>query len=276
MARRASTMLRLERSRQVSTEPAITHSLDPNSESVSALHPDDLAKGISPRPADARVEPEGNGVLRIVGNNSRYGMQAGWTLTVQPNTDYLLQTAVKLESGRIRISIVGANSRSLTSTVVDTQETFRPEDQPYTPVALGFVADTDHPRMIISNEASNAPAPVIKVGAIRVNNLGPARFLWTRYPRFILHGLQKIFLTAVILPIAIAGLAILILRKQSRALVILSLVPVYFFTVQSVMHTEYRYVLAVNYFLFALAAIGMSWAGSLLIEKFRSRWRVAR
>ena len=49
--------------------------------------------------------------------------------------------------------------------------------------------------------------------------------------------------------------------------VILSVVPIYFFTVQSIVHTEYRYVLAVDYFLFAFVGMAISCAARFVIEK---------
>jgi len=52
----------------------------------------------------------------------------------------------------------------------------------------------------------------------------------------------------------LAGLAILLIGSRRRALVIL-IVPLYYFLFQSVMHTEFRYTLAMRYFLFVLAAI---------------------
>ena len=70
------------------------------------------------------------------------------------------------------------------------------------------------------------------------------------------------------LPLAIIGLAVLIIRKHSRALIILSAVPVYFFCVQSIVHTEYRYVLAVDYFLFALVGV----VASSVISLVRARY----
>jgi len=215
--------------------------------------------------AQIRVDLEGggSGVLTIAGDNSRYGVQAAWPVTVQPNIDYLLETVVKVESGRLRISIVSAGNKILSSAVVDALEGTEAEEQPYTPIKLAFVADNVHARIIISNEASNLPNPVIKVGPIALDDLGPARFLWTRYPRFIIHAIQRIFLTAVILPLAIIGLLFLIFQKQTRALVILSIVPLYYFTVQSVVHTEYRYVLAVNYFLFAFVGFTLACAGGV-------------
>jgi hypothetical protein len=116
----------------------------------------------------------------------------------------------------------------------------------------------DQLKIVLNNEASNPAHPVARVGPVGLYALGPTRFLWTRYPRLIIHAIQKIFITAVILPLAIIGLLMVVFRKQSTALVILSIVPVYFFCVQSTVHTEYRYVLAVDYFLFAFAGVGLS------------------
>src|SRR5207244_4487954 len=129
---------------------------------------------------------------------------------------------------------------------------------------LAFVAPKDEPvRVVLSNEASNPPQPVAWIKPIKLFNLGPSRFLWTRYPRLLVHGIQKIFLTAVMLPLAIIGLAVLIVRKHSRAPIILSAAPVYFFCVQSIVHTEYRYVLAVDYFLFALVGVTVAWSADI-------------
>ena len=89
-------------------------------------------------------------------------------------------------------------------------------------------------------------------------------------PRALIYPVQKLFLTAVMLPLAIIGLLIVIFRKQSRTLVILSIVPLYYFTVQSIVHTEYRYVLAVVYFLFAFAAVGLMWIGGSMFAKITS------
>ena len=127
------------------------------------------------------------------------------------------------------------------------------------------MADGSHAQIVVSNEAS--ANPFAQVGPIALYELGPARFLWTRYPRFIIHAIQKVYLTAVILPLAIIGLLLVVFRKQSTALVVLSIVPVYFFCVQSTVHTEYRYVLAVDYFLFAFAGIAVSYVGSLVIKR---------
>jgi hypothetical protein len=165
----------------------------------------------------------------------------------------------------MRISVVQPGGKVYSSTIVETIENTNAEAQPTSLVQLPFVANSNQPvQVVFSNEASNPPNPLVKVGPIKLFELGPARWLWTRYPRLLVHGIQKIFLTAVILPLAMVGLALLIIKKQRKPLIILAVVPVYFFCVQSIVHTEYRYVLAVDYFLFALAGVAVAWAINLV------------
>jgi len=76
----------------------------------------------------------------------------------------------------------------------------------------------------------------------------------TGYP-LVLRGLQSIFITAVILPLSVLGILILALARRWWALGILGLIPLYYFSVQSALHTEYRYVLALYYSLFAYSAV---------------------
>ena len=264
MARRTASMVRLERARLISNQPAVSHSLQPNVKPSAVIDVYELVKQITPLTAKASVDFDSvPSVLTIVPDNSRYGVQATWPLVVQPYRDYVLRTAIKVESSRMRISIFGANNKILSTAVVDALESTKPEDQPFIPVQLSFVADAQ-PRVVISNEAAEAGPAKIKISRIELFELGPARFLWTRYPRFAVHGVQKIFLTAVLLPLAIMGLGVLILRRQTKALIVLSVVPLYFFTVQSIFHTEYRYVLAVTWFLFAFAGVGVHWIVTLI------------
>jgi hypothetical protein len=52
----------------------------------------------------------------------------------------------------------------------------------------------------------------------------------------------------------LAGLIVLILRQQFGELICLLAVPLYYVCSQSILHTEYRYVLVIHYFLFVIAA----------------------
>jgi hypothetical protein len=270
MAKRASSMVRLERARLISTQTAVTHQKQTYAMPDLVLYPKRMINGPDQSNANISIGEEQvfhGGVLRIAGNDSRYGDQAAWPLSLHPNADYLLETAVMVERGRMRISIVSGDNRTLASTVVDALEQTRPEEQPYVPLGLTFVSDNAPTRIVFSNEASDVLNPAIRIRPIAFYDLGPARFLWTRYPRFIVHGLQKLFVTAVFLPLAIIGLIVLIFQRQWRALVILTTVPIYFFLVQSIVHTEYRYVLAVDYFLFALVGVTVALGLRFIVRK---------
>jgi hypothetical protein len=268
MARRASSMLRLERSRLVSTEPPVSHSLAASDrlDPIWTSRAEELLKGavVSPQ-AKAISLPEGV-ILVLTGDNEKYGEQLlSPPFHVKQNNDYVFSLPVKIERGRMKISVKDAKAKIYSSSIVETLETKSPDDQPTNQVQLPFVATKDEQvQLVFSNEASNPPNPLLKVGPIKLFELGPARFLCTRYPRLLVHGIQKIFFTVVMLPLAIIGLALLIIQKQSRALIILMVVPIYFFSVQSIVHTEYRYVLAVEYFLFALVGVAVAWAGNLI------------
>ncbi|HEX7955351.1 MAG TPA: glycosyltransferase family 39 protein, partial [Pyrinomonadaceae bacterium] len=81
---------------------------------------------------------------------------------------------------------------------------------------------------------------------------------WTRAPRLAVRSVQKLFITAVFLPLYLAGLVLLLRRaRRWRELAALLVVPLYYLCVQSALHTEYRYVLAAHYFLFVVAAVAL-------------------
>ena len=195
----------------------------------------------------------------LTGDNQRYGEQASCgPFTVNANTDYVVELSARIAQGRMRVSVEDANGRAYMSEILEPLEIKQPAEQPVQTIRLPFVSLSNTAQIDLSNEASNAP-PNVQLNSVKLYELGPARFLWTRYPRMLLHGLQKLFTTAVFLPLALIGVGITIFRKRTAVLIILSVVPLYYFTVQSAFHTEYRYVLAVNYFLFAFAAVVIAW-----------------
>lgn len=98
---------------------------------------------------------------------------------------------------------------------------------------------------------------------------------WTRVPRLVVRAAQKLFITAVFLPLVLLGLFVLVREKRWRALAALLAVPVYYFCVQSALHTEYRYVLALHYFLFIVAAAGLLHAAGVVRARLNSRRRTA-
>jgi len=278
MLRRAGSMLRLERSRRVATEPPVSHPLDSieNLQPVWLKTPTELLT-TSAVTVQAKASPApGSEALVLTGNSDKYGDQLlSEMVTVKQNNDYVFTVPIKIERGRMKISLKDASGNVYSSVIVEALETKSPDEQPVLQIQLPLVATKDRQmRIVFSNEVSNPPNPVAQIGTIKLFELGPARFLWTQYPRLVVNRIQRLFLTAVMLPLALIGLARLIIRRAGRALIILSVVPVYFFCVQSIVHTEYRYVLAVDYFLFALAAVSISWVINVSRRGLQAFWRV--
>ncbi|MDT5296751.1 MAG: hypothetical protein QOJ76_3631 [Acidobacteriota bacterium] len=84
---------------------------------------------------------------------------------------------------------------------------------------------------------------------------------WMRGPRLVVRVVQKLFITAIFLPLSALGIVVLIRARRTLALAALLAVPLYYLCVQSALHTEYRYVLAVHYFLFIVAAAAVYHVG---------------
>jgi hypothetical protein len=82
-----------------------------------------------------------------------------------------------------------------------------------------------------------------------------------------LRTIQNFFITALFLPLSLIGAGMLVYQRQFQKLAILLAVPCYYFCAQSALHTEYRYVLVIHYFLFILAAIAIYRIGCVLISR---------
>lgn len=274
MVQRGASMLRLERVRLISREPPVTHSLTLTNESapVWSNTPEKILTGGTLTSTQAQVSllPY-EGTLRLTGDDSKYGDQlVSEPIAIRPNTDYVLSFPVKVEQGRMIINVTSAASNTLyASAIVETVEAKTPEEQPIKTIRIPFASgsNVDQLRIRFANGASKPAPPIVQLGTMRLFELGPSRYIWTRYPRFIIRGVQKLFLTAVMLPLAIIGIILLARARESRTLAILLIVPAYYLCVQSATHTEYRYVLAVHYFLFSMSAAALSWIGGAF-------WRV--
>jgi hypothetical protein len=91
---------------------------------------------------------------------------------------------------------------------------------------------------------------------------GPAageRLFWMRPAARALQRATK----ETMLPFIIIGAILLFAAAPRRAIFVL-MVPLYFFVFQSAMHTEFRYTLPMQYFMFVFAAITWSVIGAAL------------
>jgi 4-amino-4-deoxy-L-arabinose transferase-like glycosyltransferase len=115
-------------------------------------------------------------------------------------------------------------------------------------------AVSEHPIWFVAGVAGRASSfirlervPTIAAGRMPVAS-------W----QFPLYMIQRLFITAVFLPLFALGIVLLAWRKENRKkLAILLVVPVYFLCLQSWFHTEYRYLLAMHCFELMIAAVAI-------------------
>lgn len=96
----------------------------------------------------------------------------------------------------------------------------------------------------------------------------PAWLYWINRP---LKIFQRPFITAVLTPLFLAGAAILLWRRRFRALGLIIIVPIYYMMVQSLVHTEYRYVLASPHLQLILVGVMLSTFVETVIQKYGDR-----
>jgi hypothetical protein len=270
MARRAAGMLRLERVHMISPDPPArqTLSIGEATQPVwSAVPADLLAFGTTDSSLSQISLSQSGQMLLIQADASKYDNQlVSAPFKLQPNTDYLLRVPVRIEQGRMSINVISERSSTPSAAVIiETEDWKTPAEQPLQTIQLPFVSRKGgEARISFANGGSSPVRPLVEVGVIEVYALGPTSGVWLRYPRTFLNLLQRFFITAVMLPLALFGLFPLIGRKQWRTIALLLVVPAYYLCFQSALHTEYRYVMAIHYFLFVLAALALHTAGLFL------------
>ncbi len=189
-------------------------------------------------------------------------------IEVEPNTENVLRLRVILRQGRIKIQVRAANSTQiLAQTIVDPLWGKTAAAEHLRTISVPFVALENKIRFVIANEAPATAQSLIEMHNVELISFGSARNAWTRPARLIVAPLQKIFSLPVLLPLELIGLGLLVWRGKRKTLLILFLVPLYYFCVQSALHTEYRYVLAIHHFLFVLAAFAIGAIVALIISR---------
>jgi hypothetical protein len=265
MGRRAVSSLKLDRVPLVASEATVSHSLktadtlDP----VWSRSPGDLIGEGDVVAKEAKVEVDNESrVLRILGDETKYGNQiVSSPIPVKANHDYVFRLPLKLEEGRALLKVTGLDpnlnqQQSLATSGVDPVVGVPPAEQALKRVEVPFVsANQSQVRLVLANNASAPGRPVVRMGPVELYELGPSRYQWTRYPRFVVRNLQRFFLTAWMLPLSIFGLIVMVRAHRGRTALLLLGVPLYYLVVQSALHTERRYVIAIHYFLTIFAAV---------------------
>lgn len=236
--------------------------------------------------------------LRVTGDATSFGDQfASMPIPVERQTDYLLRVAVRIEQPPMVAKVASADRRILL--ISDSME--EPNDRTkkkarkrarrnaergvandvqaddagveprgltlQMPFASGNRSEV---RLVITNNGQTAARPVVEVGSSELFELGPTPQRWTRGVRLPVRGIQRnLFTTWRMLPLAVTGIFLLALAGRKRELGLLLAVPVYYLCAQAAFHTEYRYILAIHYFLFVLAAVTLYLVGAFLFMGLR-------
>lgn len=257
MFQRALTMLRLERMNLVSTEIPVTNSLQTNdSQTKHKILPDELIKNGEKLSAEASLAISNNN-LQLKTDSSKKGEQfATQRFELEKHKDYLINVRLLITQGRVSLKIKGENSQKIYAAADVVFEESHTNEYFYKDVQMPFVPIQSEPvRIVFSNDVSDYPNSILDIEKIEVFELGESSFTWTWVIRLIVRMIQKLFITAVIIPLSIFGLAITAYRRQWKNLSILLLIPLYYMSFQSALHTEYRYVMAMLHFYFVFAAI---------------------
>ncbi len=279
----------------VSAEPSFGHQLAVVDEPVWSSWPAELlAKGSVLSPQTECALAEDRETLSVAGDNSDFGAQFACPIAVKENTDYVLEVPINLIQGNLAAKVTSADRRiALASHVVPAHEKQRrraSEDAD----ALDLDSDTNKeaPQKSVSSEALVGKRPMTYalmpfatgrrsdvlfvvsnngrssarsqgvLGHLELYEQGQTPYRWSRFVRPAVRGIQRnLYTTSHMLPLIGIGVILLAAARRWKALLVLLAVPAYYLLVQSALHTEYRYILAIHYFLFVMAAVTLGCFG---------------
>jgi hypothetical protein len=213
---------------------------------------------------------EGDAALRLESDDTAKAIHLVTDpITVRRNFDYVLTVPVKIQQGRLSITVrPTARPQILASAALPESLERVPYTQAFVPaIQIPFVNQNhDQVQLSIANVESPAPRAIVDIGGAQLVELGPASYLWTRYPRKLVKALQKLFVTRYFLPLQILGVVLLAVHRRRVALAMILTVPLYYLSSHAPMHFEYRYILPVYFFWFILAGLAIYWLGFMLMR----------
>lgn len=257
---------------------------------IWSASPANLLSGGRTLSTDAEISLAASGeTLQLAGGGSEFEDQfVSAPIPVRKNTNYALTLSAHIKQGQAAVKVIGPNERAvLASAIIPAQEEVsskKPRKHAVElaasgPATIAFASgDADEVRLVMSNNGPTSERPVVEVGKVDLFERGQTPTLWTHYPRVIVRVIQKnIFKTARLLPLIVAGIALLAIARRGRVLLILLVVPAYYLVTHAPFSTEYRYILAIHCFLFVMAAVTLHCAGvsigqaAVYVRKMRIR-----
>ena len=254
----------------VAEGPGFGHALNDaySGEPILSVSPADAFAGVTATSSEARLSlVQSGGSLEVQGDGSESREQVALApIEIRKNTDYLIDIPVLVKSGVIEIRIRNWDGRITLGQVTlrgpqpkrkarqeagSLQKVREPER-----IQIPFASHNElHAYLTIRNNGRKLDYPVVEIGQLQLFELGGTPGTWTIYPRSFTRAIQKnLFGTACMRTLVLIGILLLVARRQPRTLLVVLAVPAYYLFVQSTLHTEYRYILVIHYFLFIAAA----------------------
>lgn len=261
--------------------PNFSHSVEAPGEMtpIWSNSPNDLIIDGITISSQARTSIAENQLLQVTSDSHRQeDLFASRPISVQNNTDYVMMVAVIPGESQSSFKVKGVDPRITLAQVAIPKASRKRKTKKVAPgidripeqamamIRIPFATgDKNEVRLVLSRNEGGPATVVIEAGSAALFEMGTTPHLWMRAPRALVRGLQKnLFKTRHMLSLVVAGIALLALARRKQALVALLSVPAYYLFVQSIFHTEYRYILAMHYFLFVIAAVTMYLAGAAL------------
>jgi hypothetical protein len=273
MVRRMVTMLKYEPVSIISAAPTVSHSLEITKDTplVWSRSPHELlSESQMSGSARTSLAQEGEVALRLESDDTANAVQlVTKPIPVRPNFDYVLTVPVRIQQGRVSITVrrVAGPQIVASAALPDSLERV-PYTNAFEPtIQIPFVNQNyDQVQLVIANVESPTPSAIVDIGRAELIELGPASYLWTRYPRMLVKAVQKLFVTRYFLPLMTLGVVLLAVQRRKVALAVILTLPLYYLFSHALLHFEYRYMLPVYFFWFILAGLAIYWIGLMCMR----------
>jgi hypothetical protein len=252
--------------------------------------PTELLSQLEAKSRNARFNLSADGSsLSVAADDSRFGVQfATSPLDVRAGTDYILRTRLSVAHAPVALKMTDFSAViTLSSTIIESasrkserKKTRKAQalaelsraaeeglEEDWVRVDLPFASGngTQVRLALVNDRRESGAAPVVSMQKVELFEVGPTPHKQLDGLRVAVRGLQKnLFTTSVMTPLWLAGIMLLIFAREWKPAVALISVPLYYLCFQSALHTEYRYIIAIHYFLFVLAGLMLYIVGSVI------------
>ena len=183
-------------------------------------------------------------------------------IPVDPYTIYKLSLPVKIDQGRIILSITDSDRNVLATTITPDPITVKNSTaQAEREVVIPFESGRANKVFLGVNGVGT---PTWSFGTVNLYRIGKSAGGFRAPFRRILYAAQEILGSGWLMPFVLLGILILALAKRGRELAWLLAVPLYFILASSLVHMEHRYIIMIYYLLPILAVVPIYFLGSRL------------